>query len=485
MRLGTVDCMWRWLAADPWEVVDLAGAGTLSGAAAEPHLGEELRRWRGIVARRRLVALLRRHAVLALGLAALLEVLALLGAFPQWVVVAVPLAAFLVSVAVFALRGPSPFGLARLLDDKLGLNDRLATALEIEARGGEESPLERRTVADAAALLQGGREDWRAGAAPAGRTDWSALGLALLALAVAVAIGLVTGGGSSAGPTEAFAPHGSGTGAAGGPNEHHKKRAKKGSGKQAAPTGKLHKVEGRLRQETSPVQTAEGGYQQIPQGKSKGGAKKGAAAKANGQGAKGPNGTPKGGTGANQEKGQKNGANNGKGPSTASNKEKEHPTVGFNVKGQKKHKGSGRRGSSEVGGAGAKKSTPNGQGDEASSSAQPAKSGTPTGAGKPGSELGNNRQGHAKPITGQASQAVKIQPGYAPSRAKKGGKERKTPGTEEGAGGKARTAQVTGATQVGNEFSFVPAAGGAVPGPSAGLQQNYLESLKWVERLPW
>ena len=44
---------------------------------------------------------------------------------------------------------------------------------------------------------------------------------------------------------------------------------------------------------------------------------------------------------------------------------------------------------------------------------------------------------------------------------------------------------MTGATQVGDEFSYVPAAGGAVPGPSAGLQQNYLESLKWVERLPW
>ena len=234
------------------------------------------------------------------------------------------------------------------------------------------------------------------------------------------------------------------------------------------------------------MKTGEGGYQRIPQGKSKGGAKKGsAAAKANGQGAKSPNGAPKAGAGANQDKGQKNGPNNGKGPSTASNKEKEHPTVGFNVKGQKTRKGSGRRGSSEVGGAAAKKSAPNGQGDEASTSAEPAKSGTPTGAGKPGSELGNNQQGHATPIKGQASQAVKIQPGYAPSRSPKGGKERKTPGTEEGAGGKARTAQVTGATQVGNEFSFVPAAGGAVPGPSAGLQQNYLESLKWVERLPW
>jgi hypothetical protein len=479
--------MWRWLAADPWEVVDLAGAGTPAGGADGSHLGEELRRWRGIVARRRLVALFRRHAAVAFGLAAVMEVFALVGAFPQWVVVAVPLATFLVSVAVFAFRGPSPFALARLLDDKLGLNDRLATALEIEARGGEESPLERRTMADAAALLKAGREGWRAGAAPAGRTDWSVLGVVLVALAVGVGIAVATGGGSSAGPTEAFAPNGGNGGAAGAPDEHHKRRAGKGDEKHAAPTGKLHKIEGRRRREiTSPVKTAEAGYQQIPQGKAKGNSRKGSpASKANGQGSKSPNGgTPRNGTGANPNDGQKKGSNGERSPTTAS-KEKEHPTLGFNVKGQKKHKGSGRRGSSEVSGAGAKKSAPNGQGDEASSSAQPAKSGTPTGAGKPGSELGNSQQGHATPITGQASQAVKIQPGYAPSRSKKGGKERRTPGTEEGAGGKARTAQVTGATQVGEEFSFVPAAGGAVPGPSAGLQQNYLESLKWVERLPW
>jgi len=398
----------------------------------------------------------------------------------------VPLAAFLVSIAVFAPRGPSPFGLARLLDDKLGLNDRLATALEIEARGGE-SPLERRTVADAAGLLKAGREDWRASAAPGGRTDWSALGVVLLALAAAVGIGLATGPASSAGPTEAFVRGGGNGGAAGAPDQHHRKRPEKGHEKQAAPTGKLHKVEGKLRPETSSVPTAEAGYRQIPQGQSKGGAKNGSsAAKANGQGARSPNGgTPKNGAGANPDNGRKKGPNDGKGLSTPSDKEKEHPTVGFTVRGQKKHNGSGRRGSSEVSGAGAKKSAPNGQGDEAGETAQPAKSGTPTGAGKPGSELGNNRQGHATPIKGQASQAVKIQPGYAPSRAKKGGKERKTPGTEEGAGGKARTAQVTGATQVGEEFSFVPAAGGAVPGPSAGLQQNYLESLKWVELLPW
>jgi hypothetical protein len=474
--------VWRWLAADPHEVVDLAGAGTLASGPGDPHLGEQLRRWRGIVARRRLVALARRHAAVALGLAAVLEALALLGAFPQWAVVAVPLLAFLASVTFFALRGPTPFGLARLLDDKLGLNDRLATALEIEARGGSESPLERRTVADAAGLLAAGREDWHASAARGGRHDWSVLGGGVLALAVVVAIGLATGGSSSSTPTEALGPNGGG--GAGSPNEHHRKREEeKRHEKHAAPTGKLHKIEGKKKSELSHVQTQAQGYQQIPQGRSTGRKGKAATAKG-GQEAKKGKASGNVNKDSNTKAGKANGPNNGKGPSTAG-KEKEHPTVGFSVKGQKKHKGSGRRGSSEVSGAGTKKSSPNGHGNETTSSAQEAKTGTPSGAGRPGSEPGNNRQGHATAINGQASQAVKIQPGYAPSRSTKGGKEHDKTGNEEGAGGKARTAQVTGVTQLGDEFAFVPAAGGAVPGPSGGLQQNYLESLKWVARLPW
>jgi len=489
LRLGTVEYVWRWLSADPREVVDLAGAGALAAGVEERHLGDELRRWRGIVARRRLVALARRHAAVAIGLAAVLEVLALLDVFPQWVVVAVPLAYFLVAVVVFAVQGPSPFGLARLLDDKLGLNDRLATALEIEARGGQESPLERRTVADAAALLAAGREDWHASAARAGRYDWSALGGVVLALAAVVAIALATGGSSSSTPTQAFGPHNGGVEGAGSGEGKKKKREEeeKRSQNHAAPTGKLHKIEGKRRTEISSVQTQNQGYQQIPQGKASGRKGKAANAKGSGSSAKDGSTVGKAKEGANAQGGKKGSSNNGKGPGTEANKEKEHPTVGFSVKGQKKHKGSGRKGSSEVSGAGTKKSSPNGNGDESTASSQAApKSGTPTGAGKAGGEQGNNQQGHAAQIKGQASQSVKIQPGYAPSRSTKGGKERnKAPGSEEGAGGKARTGQVTGATQVGSEFSFVPAAGGAVPGASAGLQQNYLESLKWVARLPW
>ncbi len=485
--------MWRWPLADPREVVDLAGAGTLADGPAQADLSAELRHWRGVVTRRRLVALIRRQGAIALALAALLEILALVGLFPQWVVVAVPLAALVVGVAWSAAHGPSPFGLARLLDDKLGLNDRLATALEIVARPGEESALERRTVDDAAALLRAGREDWRASPARAGREWWAPLG-AIVLLAVVIGIGAATSGSSSS-ANLALSPHGGG-GAGGAPNEHGKKKEREEKKeKHLAPTGKLHEFKGK-KVPPSDVKQGDEGYQKIPQGyKTTGKEVKG------GKGLKG--GPAKGGKGSGTpgkggykhvhqsvNSGEKPGGNaaskksgNGKGQNEA-----EHPTVGFNVKG-KKHGDHGRKGNSEVSGGGGKKAAPNGQGDENSSSASQsagaAKQGSPTGGSKAGGEQGNNSQGHATPITGQASQSVKIQPGYAPSRSSKGGKEKKKTGYSQGAGGKARTGTVTGGTQVGSEFSYVPAAGGAVPGPSAGLQRNYTESLKWVERLPW
>jgi hypothetical protein len=484
--------MWRWPEADPREVVDLAGAGTLADGAAEADLGSELRHWRGVVTRRRLVALLRRQGAIALGLAALLEALALLGLFPQWVVVAVPLAALLISVTWFAAHGPSPFGLARLLDDKLGLNDRLATALEIEARGGQESSLERRTVDDAAALLRAGREDWRASAARAGREWWAPIGAVAL-LAIVIAVGAATGGSSSSSGPTALGPNG-GPGAGGGnglESEYAKHLKKHSKGENLAPTGKLHKIRGsKIPPSQIKAEAAKEGYRQIPQGKATSKAKAGAAGKGNGNsGEAGKSGNTNIHKSAGGGKRGTSGGKNTKRGSTKGQNEAEHPTVGFNVKG-KKHNGQGRKGNSEVSGGGAKKPAPNGQGDESSSSASESSSGaqksSPAGGTKAGGEQGNNTQGHATPIKGQASQSVKIHPGYAPSRASKAGKEaKKEAGYSQGAGGKARTGTVTGGTQVGDQFTYVPAAGGAVPGPSAGIQRNYLESLKWIERLPW
>jgi hypothetical protein len=473
--------VWRWLAADPRDVVDLAGARELGEPASGAGLGEELRRWRRIAARRRLVVLARRHATVALGLAVLLEIAAQVGAFPQWVVVAVPLALFLASVTALALRGPSPFALARLLDDKLGLNDRLATALEIEARGGG-SPLERRTVADAAALLAAGREDWHASARPAGREWWALVGPAAAIGAVVAISALTAGNSSSSGRLEALGlRHGARAGNRALESEYVKHAEKHSPTK--APTGNLHKFRSKNGRPTSAEKSANSGYQKIPQAERSGRAKRGQA----GKGEEGEGNTPKKGSslkkGANSE--VKGGNEKGGGKSAAGvPREKEHHTLGFNVK-SKGHGDHARPGTTKVRGAAGNKSQPNGAGDEATAGESEKKGGTPAGSNHAGGEQGNNEQGKATPVKGQASQAVRIQPAYAPSRSNKAGKERKKAGREEGAGGKARTARVTGATQVGERFSFVPVTGGAVPGPNAGLQLNYLESLKWVERLPW
>jgi hypothetical protein len=476
--------VWRWLAADPRDVVDLAGARELGEPAGGADLGEELRRWRRIVARRRLVVLARRHAAVALGLALLLEIAAQLGAFPQWVVVAVPLVLFLISVTALALRGPSPFGLARLLDDKLGLNDRLATALEIEARGGD-SMLERRTVADAAALLAAGREDWHASSHRAGREWWGLVG-PVVAIGAVVAIGVATAGNSSSGHRlEALGIGHGGRGGANGLENEYVKHAEKHS-KTLAPTGKLHKFKGKKGPPPSAEKSANSGYQKIPQAERTGQRAKGHAGKGGGGESKRQTGE-KLKRGANSEvKGGEEQGGSKSGPKLPH--EKQHPTLGFNVKSTGKNGEHARRGTSKVRGAAGKKAAPNGAGDQTTAGASESTKagGTPTaGANHAGGEQGTNQKSNAKPITGQASQAVRIQPAYAPSRSKKAEKEERKAGREQGAGGKARTGQVTGATQVGERFSFVPVTGGAVPGPSAGLQLNYLESLKWVERLPW
>jgi hypothetical protein len=485
--------VWRWLAADPRDVVDLAGAGTVGADRGDSDLSTELRHWRRVVSRRRLVVLLRRHGGVALGLAALLEILALLGAFPQWVVVAVPLAALVVSVSVTAARGPAPFELARLLDDKLGLNDRLATALEIEAHGGgARSPLEGRTVADAAALLASGREDWRASAVPAGRDGW-ALAAPLAALAIVIVVGAITAGSSSSGPVEALG-RGAGGGTGNSANEHRRAKAEKAKREQhLAPTGKLHKLQTKKGPPPSAEQSVKGGYRQIPQGKkTEGKEEKGNPARGTGKGGTGKAPTGKlhknsGATNGEEKHGEeKTPPGTDKQPG-GGNETKKKQKIGFNLKNQKHGAHSGNGPSQVSGASGNKPGTgKNGKlGGESAAAESNGRSGTPTGAGKAGGEEGSNQAGHATPIKGKASQAVRIQPGYAPSRSTKGGAEKHKTGTSQGTGGKARTARVTGATQVGDEFSYVPAAGGAVPGPSAGLQQNYLESLKWVERLPW
>ncbi len=312
----------------------------------------------------------------------------------------------------------------------------------------------------------------------------------MAAIAIVVAIGAATASDSAAGPNFALGPKGAG--AAGSANEHHRAKAEKAREKHLAPTGKLHKLTPKNTQPSAQQTTKAGGYRRIPQGaKAKAGEGRGSGGKASGKGTPGKAPTGKihkssGGTNGEEKHGEEKTPPGTDGQSKGAGHQNKKPQkIGFNLKGQKNggHQGNGP--SHVSGAAGNKPGSGKGKSGGESGAAETAKGGQPSGAGKAGGEQGTNQKAQATPVTGKATQSVRIQPGYAPSRSKKAGAEKHKTGVSQGAGGKARTAQVTGATQVGDEFSYVPAAGGAVPGPSAGLQQNYLESLKWVERLPW
>ncbi|HYC81880.1 MAG TPA: hypothetical protein VEB65_08840, partial [Solirubrobacterales bacterium] len=124
----------------------VAGGGASAAGGLEPGLSRQRVR----IQRSRLGVLLRRHATVALALAVVLEALALLGAVPQLAVVVAPLVLLAATIAWALRRRLSLAAVAQLLDARLGLFDRLGTALELERRGagdgGPRGALERRAV---------------------------------------------------------------------------------------------------------------------------------------------------------------------------------------------------------------------------------------------------------------------------------------------------------------------------------------------------
>ncbi|MDO8210595.1 hypothetical protein [Conexibacter sp. CPCC 206217] len=118
----------RWLTAEPGVVVVLGERDGGRGVDRVP-LTTGLQRWRVRIARVRALALARRWLIVALLLAALL---CLLGSGVA-VVVAVPCVLSLIACGALLRRRPSLSAVARLLDDRLALSERLATALELTA----------------------------------------------------------------------------------------------------------------------------------------------------------------------------------------------------------------------------------------------------------------------------------------------------------------------------------------------------------------
>jgi hypothetical protein len=119
-----------------------------------------------------------------------------------------PGALFLVALGARLSRPPSLGEVARLLDDRLGLFDVTATALQVERSGGpvDEGPAAP-VFAEAAALLRAGAATWK----PRARLGVRELGIAtglLAALALIVVVGTVGAGGGSEKVTALAGPGG-------------------------------------------------------------------------------------------------------------------------------------------------------------------------------------------------------------------------------------------------------------------------------------
>jgi uncharacterized membrane protein YgcG len=162
-------------------------APTPSRAPRTAGFDADLRLLRRRVIRSWALAAAVRYAIVALAVAVVPAALAAFGAIDWIWALVVPAAVFIVLLCARLLRPPSTAQVARLLDERLGLFDVTATALEIERRGepvdeGPAAPV----FAEAAALLHAGAESWRP--RPRLRRAHLSAGAGLLALLAAIVV---------------------------------------------------------------------------------------------------------------------------------------------------------------------------------------------------------------------------------------------------------------------------------------------------------
>jgi hypothetical protein len=191
------------------DLVDVSAAGRHAGRSGGASFDADLRLVRRRVLRHWALALAARYALAALAIAVVPAALAAFGLIGWIWAIVVPAALFVGALGARLARPPSTAEVARLLDDRLGLFDVTATALQVERSGepvdeGPAAPV----FAEAAALLREGVGSWR----PRSRLGLRELGVAVglaVVLAVIVVLGTAGAGGSaSGGATATVAPGG-------------------------------------------------------------------------------------------------------------------------------------------------------------------------------------------------------------------------------------------------------------------------------------
>lgn len=172
-----------WLQADLGETVRVVPRGDGSAVSSPAELEAGLDRWSGRLSRSRGLVVARRWLLLAL-LVALIPAVVILavGASRPWWLFGVVLVGPLAGLVAIARR-PSPARTAQVLDRRLGLADRLTTALELRSAPVAPAGLGELVVDEASSALGQSLENERA------RTRRSPRELAwLLAAAVALAV---------------------------------------------------------------------------------------------------------------------------------------------------------------------------------------------------------------------------------------------------------------------------------------------------------
>ena len=183
-RAVTLGGVTRWLRSDLDDVVRVVPRRGADGPRRAIPLSAGLGGWERRFLRARTGVLLRRQLLLALGIAAALELLGTLtGASDRILWLAVPAAVALLGALLGLHRAPTPEHAALLLDRQLGLAERLTTALELgDSAREDQSPFGALVLAEADAAVGRSLATSRA-SAPSAHREW----LAILAGAAVVA----------------------------------------------------------------------------------------------------------------------------------------------------------------------------------------------------------------------------------------------------------------------------------------------------------
>jgi hypothetical protein len=482
----------RWLLAGPREALRVrslvrpVGFDLVEQSADPEELLAGLQRWRVRLQRRRAGVLLRRHLIVAVVLSIVLQALVVTGAIPQTILL-VPLALLLVGVSVELAHRPSLEEVAHLLDEQLGLFDRIGTGLDIQRHvGWSQRPLERRAVANASGLTAASLDGSRAAAAPAVR-EWSSLAAMLVVLAVGVVAGPpITGGPSTPASVRAGT---AGTGESAASVKHSASTTKttstgkKGIVPSQAQAHPKTPAEGRRSSNTSPStgdRTAKATQSRSTTMSSGKGAK--SALGVSPVKAKGAV-TPEAVRNSTSPQGVKGsiGVGSAAKPGTVS-----ALTAPSQKAGAPAHSTSGS--TTRKSGS----STPSSRSTSASSPVTKKGSGAagaPTGTATAGHQRASTQLGNSRTITGKASHALPLQAGYAPAGAgKTSGSSHSSKAS--GGGGPGRSALVSGAGSASSSgtqstFAYIPPDGGALAEGDAELLIDYFNFLGLVNEQSW